>query len=286
MNSQTSAFAFSKACTTNTARIFDLHQERARPTSGRSTCSNRTFTTVTTGTSTCTWTSGQPMCHNRVVAQRIQLCERDCLLEGNGKMTSGGTLIKHRNLHSCPTSLLPHPRLVPSLRISPQAPLEQQYAPSHGITKVSQATSICTLVQVCCHAIAGASRCRQRHTVQTVGIAEASESPTTQLDLALDQSHPHTAWCRKSVQSGADQCPRASRKSTHSSWYRRSVPYLFLELKELIGNARKRACPSSSEEVTDVTRSANPSSSVVRSVNAETLTEDVRKRAGVQSLFL
>ena len=171
------------------------------------------------------------------------MCERDCLLESNGK--DDLELDVDYTPKSSQLSNKPPPRTHGWCHHCVSAhkhPLERQYAPSHNITKVSPASSICTLVQACCHGIAGASRCPHWHIVQTVGIAEASQPQTTQFDLALDQSHPHTAWCRKSVPR-CRPAPACESKANYSSWYRWSVPQLFLELEVLPGNARRRTCP-------------------------------------------
>ena len=95
----------------------------------------------------------------------------------------------------------------------------------------------------------------------------------------------------QNVPSGSDLHPCAKRSlltdhgvagASHLCHDRTSV-----ELADIV---RRRACPSSSGELLDNVRrkgeGANPSSSEVHGDIADVPAEDVRKRAGVQSLFL
>ena len=96
--------------------------------------------------------------------------------------------------------------------------------------------------------------------------------------LQHEQDQGHPTELKVTLQEGAEVLENMRRRACPSS------------SEVLAGNVRRRACPSSSGELLDNVRrkgeGANPSSSEVHSDIADVLTEDVRKRAGVQSLFL
>ena len=96
--------------------------------------------------------------------------------------------------------------------------------------------------------------------------------------LQHGQDQGHRTELEVTLQAGAEVLENMRRRACPSS------------SEVLAGIVRRRACPSSSGELLDNVRrkgeGANPSSSEVHSDIADVLTEDVRKRAGVQSLFL